>query len=170
VRKRPSALLKPPSATGESAGQKLVIVPAVLRAALAEDCTSVNALSLDAPVARQMSVASDCACDALRYSYRLSRRRPSTRWRSTAWPAARCRHCYSPSRAVHRVKIEGKLGRLHVGDRKVARRTLGCGSHLRRVEPGQVIGHNAHERCLSEALGASAAAKKQYGDLVQSFI
>src|SRR5687768_15462099 len=55
VRKRPSPLLKPPSATGLSAGQKLVTVPADVRLTLIDDLTRVNVLSLVTAVARQIT-------------------------------------------------------------------------------------------------------------------
>src|SRR5438105_2570863 len=55
---RPSALLKPPNATGESGGQKAATVPIVCLATLPVFLTSCSVLSVDAAVARQ--VASAC--------------------------------------------------------------------------------------------------------------
>jgi hypothetical protein len=59
-RRAPSALLKPPSATGASAGQKAVATPTVFLPADVEALTIVNLLSVDADEERQLTNATNC--------------------------------------------------------------------------------------------------------------
>src|SRR5580765_804248 len=56
----PSALLKPPCATGESSGQNAVAVPAWLGAAFVEALAITSLLSVDADTDMQLNAASNC--------------------------------------------------------------------------------------------------------------